>query len=87
MLDPQLVEILACPENKSPVRPAEPAVIEQINKAIEAGTLKNRGGQTINEKIDAGLLREDGKWLYPVRDEIPIMLVEEAIALPLSESL
>ena len=31
--------------------------------------------------IGAGLLREDGKVLYPISDGIPLLLEEEAIAL------
>lgn len=84
MLDPQLVEILACPENKTPVHMAEATVVEALNKAIAAGSVKNRGGSPVEEPIEAGLVREDGQWLYPVRDEIPVMLVEEAIALPVN---
>jgi len=33
------------------------------------------------ERIDAGLVRADGKFLYPIRHDIPIMLVDEAIPL------
>ncbi len=33
------------------------------------------------EKIDGGLVREDGKCLYPIRGNIPIMLIDEAIPL------
>ena len=83
MIDEQLLEILACPETKEPVHLADAGLIEQINAAIAAGTLKNRGGEAVTEAIDGGLLRTDEKFLYPIRDEIPIMLVEEAIPLPL----
>ena len=31
--------------------------------------------------IEAGLIREDDAYLYPVRDEIPVMLIGEAIEL------
>jgi uncharacterized protein YbaR (Trm112 family) len=47
----------------------------------ELRTLKNRAGQPIKEKIDDGLVRTDGKYLYPVRRNIPVMLVDEAIPL------
>ncbi len=33
------------------------------------------------EKIDGGLIRADKKFLYPIRHEIPIMLIDEAIPL------
>ncbi|HKI98130.1 MAG TPA: Trm112 family protein [bacterium] len=82
MIDEQLLEILACPEDKSPVRLAEAELVARINAAIAAGRLQNRGGVPVTEPIDGGLVRADGKWLYPIRDDIPVMLIDEAIALP-----
>ena len=35
----------------------------------------------MKEQIEAGLVREDGRILYPVRDDIPVMLIDEAIPL------
>lgn len=85
MIDEELLQILACPETKEPVHLAEKELVERVNGAIAGGKLKNQGGETVSEEIDGGLVREDGKRLYPIRDEIPIMLIEEAIPLPLSE--
>ena len=79
MVDEKLLEILVCPENKTPVALVEDAIIERANAAIEKGALKNRAGAVIEEKIDQGLLREDKAYLYPIRDDIPIMLIDEAI--------
>jgi len=78
-LDAKLLEILACPETKEPVAPAGQALLAKINAAIEAGTQQNRGGEQVSDPIDGGLLRKDGKYLYPIRDDIPIMLIDEAI--------
>lgn len=82
MIDEQLLEILACPEDKSPVHLAEAELVQRVNAAIAAGHVKNRGGADVSDPIEAGLVRADGKWLYPVRDDIPVMLVEEALPLP-----
>ncbi len=81
MLDKELLDILACPETKEPVHLADQSVIEAVNARIEQGEARNRGGKRVEKKIDAGLVRADGAYLYPVEDDIPIMLVEEAIAL------
>jgi len=83
MVDAELINILACPESKEPVKLAESDLIDRLNKAIGAGKVKNRGGQAVSEPVDGGLVRADGRYLYPIRDDIPIMLVEEAIPLPL----
>jgi uncharacterized protein YbaR (Trm112 family) len=79
-VDPDLLKIMCCPESHQTLREAEPALVDRINQQIAAGTLKNRGGQTVKEKISSGLVRADGKLLYPVREH-PVMLIDEAIAL------
>jgi uncharacterized protein YbaR (Trm112 family) len=81
MIDPELVKILCCPETHQEVRLAEAAVVEKLNGQIAAGTLKNRAGQQMQEKIEGGLIRDDGRYLYPIRRDIPVMLVDEGIPL------
>ena len=81
LIDAELLEILACPEDKTAVRLADDAEVEAVNARIAAGGVKNRGGEAVTEPIDGGLIREDGKFLYAIRDEIPVMLIDEAIPL------
>ena len=76
-----LLDILVCPETKQPVAPASAEVLEELNTSIEAGSLRNRGGEPVQQRIVEGLLREDGKILYVVDDGIPVMLIEESIEL------
>ncbi len=86
MVDPELLEILVCPENKTPVRLADEALVARMNKDIEAGRLKNRAGETVSLRIDGALVREDGRYAYLIRDDIPIMLVNEAVPLEGTEN-
>ncbi|MEE2872474.1 MAG: Trm112 family protein [Candidatus Latescibacterota bacterium] len=81
MIDKELLDILACPETKEPVHLAEAEMLAALNDRIERGEVKNRAGKTVEAKIDGGLVREDGAYLYPIEDEIPIMLIDEAIYL------
>ncbi len=79
MINKELLDILCCPETKQDVTYVEGEIIDKINTAIKNGTVKNRGNQKVKEPIDAGLLREDRKYLYPIREDIPIMLIDEGI--------
>jgi uncharacterized protein YbaR (Trm112 family) len=79
MIDKKLLDILCCPETKQDVSLADASVIAKLNEAIKSGSVANRGGKTVKEPVAAGLIREDGKFLYPVREDIPIMLIDEAI--------
>ncbi len=75
---------MRCPDTRQKLALAEPALVAQINEAIATSRLRNRGGNPVSEKIDGGLVREDGKILYPIRSNLPIMLIDEAIALPVA---
>ncbi len=76
-----LLDILVCPETKQPVTPASDELLAKVNEQIEAGSLRNRGGDTVSNTIHEGLLREDGQILYVIDDGIPVMLIEESIEL------
>ncbi len=80
-VSPELLEILVCPETKQPVGLAGPDVLSRVNAEIDAGRLRNRGGETVKNRIGEGLIRQDGRILYPVDDGIPVMLIDESIEL------
>jgi uncharacterized protein YbaR (Trm112 family) len=81
VIDKELLEILVCPENHTRLTLAEEDLVAKLNQAIAAGQVQNRGGEQVTEPIDGGLVREDATVLYPIREEIPVMLVDEAIPL------
>ena len=76
---PDLLAILCCPETKQEVSLLDPDVVDRINQRIAKGELNTKGGQPVKENIDGGLIRKDGTIVYPIRDQIPIMLIEEGI--------
>ncbi|MEW6545173.1 MAG: Trm112 family protein [Nitrospirota bacterium] len=80
-IDQELLAILCCPDTKQEVTLANDALIARLNARIERGELKNKAGQPVTEKLDGGLIRADRKILYPIREDIPVMLIEEGIPL------
>jgi uncharacterized protein len=73
--------ILRCPNDRSQLHEADAALVSRINAAIAGRLLKDRSGNVIDRHIGGGLIREAGDLLYPIVDEIPVMLYEEAIPL------
>ena len=80
-LDSLMLEILRCPESQQELTLADDALVASLNAAIADGKLVNRGGEAVNEPIDGALVRSGGDIAYPIRDEIPEMLIESGIAL------
>ena len=80
-VDPDLIAILICPESRQPVASATPAQLAAVNAAIRAGNAYNRAGARVEQELTEALVRQDGRVLYPVEESIPVMLVEESIAL------
>ncbi|OQW30592.1 MAG: hypothetical protein A4E19_09845 [Nitrospira sp. SG-bin1] len=80
-IDKELLAILCCPETKQAVSLAEEALIQRLNVAVARGELKNVGKRAVSGELDGGLIRADRKILYPIRSNIPVMLIEEGIPL------
>lgn len=81
MIDAKLVDILRCPQDRSRLQVAAPEIVDRINQAIERGTAVNLAGERLPKRIDGGLVREAGDLLYPIVDDIPVMLPDEAVEL------
>lgn len=80
-IDPELLEILVCPETKQPLAVASAELLERLNATVADGSVVTRGGDAVAEPVTEGLLREDGRVLYPIRQDIPIMLIDESIEI------
>ncbi len=81
MIDAELLKLLVCPESRTPLAMAEPELLERLNRAIAANRIRNRAGQEVAQPLEGGLVREDRAVLYPIVDDIPALLVDEAIEL------
>ena len=81
MMDAELLPILVCPTDHTPLSVAGERIVARVNRAIAAGRVTNRVGRLVDQPIDDGLLRVDKTLLYPILDGIPLLLADEAIPL------
>lgn len=81
MIDKELLEILACPASYQPLQVAAAEFVEALNSRIAAGGFTNVGGAAVSEALEAALVRQDGTIAYPIRDGIPVLLVDEGLAV------
>ncbi len=78
-IDGKLLEILCCPISKSPLSRLERSRLDKLNRAIAAGEVQQVDGTAVTETLREALVTEDGKVIYPVIDDIPILLSERGI--------
>jgi uncharacterized protein YbaR (Trm112 family) len=77
----ELLSILRCPIDGSRLVVADEALVARLNAAIRSGELRNRSGRRVEKTLDGGLLRTAGDLLYPIVDQIPALLRDEAIQI------
>ena len=64
-----------------PLKPLQESELTRLNRAIEQHEIRNRDGEVVETTVDQALATRDGRLAYPVRDGIPVLLVEQGIAL------
>jgi uncharacterized protein YbaR (Trm112 family) len=79
-MDKRLLDILCCPATKVPVRPLAKSELETLNRAIAGGGVNTVAHTPVANALQAGLITTDGKLIYRIEDDIPVMLANEAIA-------
>lgn len=82
VIDKDLLEILACPETHQSLSQAGQDLLKKVNDWIASGNATNKGGKKVEEALAGGLVREDGQVVYPIRDGIPVLLIDEALVVP-----
>ena len=85
-LDQAVLDILCCPLTHLPLEKLSPERLTQLNDSISVGEIKNESKQIIAEPLSAALVTRDGKLAYPIRDGIPVLLIDQAIALSQCEA-
>ena len=85
MLADEVLALLRCPETQQTLTRAAPDLVAHLEVLRAAGRLRDRAGHPCSAPVDAGLVRADGTLFYPIRDGIPVLLVPEAVTLPVEE--
>lgn len=80
-MSPELLQILVCPRTKKPLKQADTATIDQINALIKQGKCVEVSGKKINETAHEGLFQEETRAFYFVREDIPVLIYENAVLL------
>ncbi len=81
MIDPELLAILVCPATHQPLSEAGGELVLRVNERIARGELANVAGAKVTSAVEGGLVRRDGRILYPIRQGIPVLLVEEGFPI------
>ncbi len=82
MIDSELLKILCCPETHQAVALVDEKLLGELNHGIVSGKVRNRAGRIVKETLIEALVRIDGKMIYPVRNGIPVLLMDEGICPP-----
>jgi len=78
-IDGKLLEILCCPVSKTPLTRLTGSRLKTLNQAIAAGDVQTVRGEKVEQELREALITEDSKVIYPVMDEIPVLLEERGI--------
>lgn len=78
-IDGKLLEILCCPVSKTPLMRLPASKLEKLNRTISAGSVQYVDGAMVEDVLKEALVTEDSKVIYPVVDDIPLLLEEKGI--------
>lgn len=79
-MDKRLLDILCCPQTRTPLRLLDNGELQALNDAIAARQVVNGVGASLEGALTAGLITRDGRTIYRIEDDIPVLLADEAIA-------
>ncbi|MEO8351786.1 MAG: hypothetical protein ABI680_08640 [Chthoniobacteraceae bacterium] len=81
MISTDLLSLLRCPISGQPLATADQTLLDRLEASRIAGALKNRSGESVTHPLVDGLIREDKRLFYPIVDDLPVLLPEEAIEI------
>lgn len=80
-MSPELLDILVCPRSKKKLELADTATLDKLNAAIRAGKCSEISGTAVSETVAEALLQRETGILYLIREDIPVLIYENAVEL------
>ena len=74
-----MLDVFRCPASRAPLQWLSRTQLEALNRAIAGGGVQSTAGAPVDKPLSQGLITVDGKLVYRIEDDIPVMLAEEAI--------
>lgn len=74
----QLLEMLVCVRTGEALRPLTDSELEQVNARL-ASSSGSRTGCSETSQLEAGLVAVQAGLVYPIADDLPLLLPEDAI--------
>ncbi len=80
-INSKLLEILRCPVTKQPLSLLSDKQLDNINQQIPSGSVHYADGSVVEQKLEEGLITDNGNHVYRIDDDIPIMLQNRSIPM------
>lgn len=81
MVSDSLLDMLACPETREPLRQVNRRLLTRLNEEVAAGRLRNIAGMPVEIPLDDALIADSGHKIFPIFDNITVLITDEAIEL------
>ena len=81
MIPTWIFEYIRCPITNQKLQIADDSDFDKLRRALQEGRLKNRLGEPVKELAESGMVDECHQWFYPIVNDIPTLIADEAVSL------